>query len=177
MQHNGSLVNGSIITPVDHYVRLLQGPSCKDRVALCSQVFHLRLSRYRCAARTQTPRGSWRPGRHARFARFPPPAWRCERTFASCFSTSCCGNTYPNSDARTLELTFRIQHYNFFHPHSATAGKPPATRLGSGGNNMVRDHTQGSCDQIHCTQIKGLSTGMVVTQGTSKAQIVRLKRF
>jgi transposase InsO family protein len=47
---------------------------------------------------------------------------------------------YPNSDARTAELPFWIQHYNFYRPHSATAGKPPATRLGFDGNNVVRNY-------------------------------------
>ena len=45
--------------------------------------------------------------------------------------------TYPNSEARTAELPFWIQHYNFYRPHSATASKPPATRLGFVGNNVV----------------------------------------
>lgn len=49
--------------------------------------------------------------------------------------------TYPNSDARTAELPFWIQHYNFYRPHSATESKPPATRLGLGGNNVVRNYT------------------------------------
>ena len=49
--------------------------------------------------------------------------------------------TYPNSDARTAELPFWIQHYNFYRPHSATASKPPATRLGFDGNNVLRNYT------------------------------------
>jgi len=49
--------------------------------------------------------------------------------------------TYPNSDARTAELPFWIQHYNFYRPHSATGSKPPATRLGFDGNNVVRNYT------------------------------------
>lgn len=48
--------------------------------------------------------------------------------------------TYPNSDARTAELPFWIQHYNFYRPHSATGSKPPATRLGFAGNNVVRNY-------------------------------------
>jgi transposase InsO family protein len=48
--------------------------------------------------------------------------------------------TYPNSDARTAELPFWIQHYNFYRPHSATSSKPPATRLGFDGNNVVRNY-------------------------------------
>lgn len=49
--------------------------------------------------------------------------------------------TYPNSDARTAELPFWIQHYNFCRPHSATSSKPPATRLGFDGNNVLRNYT------------------------------------
>jgi len=47
---------------------------------------------------------------------------------------------YPNSDARTAELPFWIQHYNFYRPHSATGSKPPATRLGFVLNNVVRNY-------------------------------------
>lgn len=49
--------------------------------------------------------------------------------------------TYPNSEARTAELPFWLQHYNFYRPHSATNSKPPATRLGFAGNNVVRNYT------------------------------------
>ena len=49
--------------------------------------------------------------------------------------------TYPNSDARTAELPFWIQHYNFCRPHSATSNKPPATRLGFDLNNVLRNYT------------------------------------
>jgi transposase InsO family protein len=37
---------------------------------------------------------------------------------------------YPNSDARTRELPFWIEHYNFYRPHSAIGKQPPASRLG-----------------------------------------------
>jgi transposase InsO family protein len=49
--------------------------------------------------------------------------------------------TYPNSDARTAELPFWIQHYNFHRPHSAIGTKPPATRLGFDLINVVRNYT------------------------------------
>lgn len=48
---------------------------------------------------------------------------------------------YPNLDARTAELLFWIQHYNFYRPHSATSSKPPATRLGFDGNNVLRNYS------------------------------------
>lgn len=49
--------------------------------------------------------------------------------------------TYPNSDARTAELPFWIQHYNFHRPHSATGSKPPVSRLGFDLINVVRNYT------------------------------------
>jgi transposase InsO family protein len=49
--------------------------------------------------------------------------------------------TYPNSEARARELPFWITHYNFHRPHSATANLPPASRLGFGRNNVVRNYT------------------------------------
>jgi transposase InsO family protein len=48
---------------------------------------------------------------------------------------------YPNSDARTRELPFWIEHYNFYRPHSAIGKQPPASRLGIGVNNVVRNYT------------------------------------
>lgn len=48
---------------------------------------------------------------------------------------------YPNSDARTAELPLWIQHYNCYRPHSATSSKPPATRLGFDGNNILRNYS------------------------------------
>lgn len=48
---------------------------------------------------------------------------------------------YPHSDARTAELPFWIRHYNFHRPHSATGNKPPASRLGFGVNNVMRNYT------------------------------------
>jgi len=48
---------------------------------------------------------------------------------------------YPNSDVRTAELPFWIQHYNFHRPHSATGNNPPANRLGFRLNNVLRNYT------------------------------------
>jgi transposase InsO family protein len=47
---------------------------------------------------------------------------------------------YPHSDARTAELPFWINHYNFHRPHSATGNKPPVTRLGFEVNNVMRNY-------------------------------------
>jgi transposase InsO family protein len=48
---------------------------------------------------------------------------------------------YPNSDARTRELPFWIEHYNFYRPHSAIGKQPPASRLGFKMNNVMRNYT------------------------------------
>ena len=47
---------------------------------------------------------------------------------------------YPNSQARASELAPWMYHYNFTRPHSATSHRPPASRLGFDGNNVVRNY-------------------------------------
>ena len=48
---------------------------------------------------------------------------------------------YPSSKHRTDELQPWMYHYNFRRPHSAISKKPPATRLGFDGNNVLRNYT------------------------------------
>jgi len=48
---------------------------------------------------------------------------------------------YPSSDVRTAELQPWMQHYNFHRPHSAVSHKPPASRLGFDGNNVLRNYS------------------------------------
>ncbi|QCB44663.1 IS481 family transposase [Hydrogenophaga sp. PAMC20947] len=47
---------------------------------------------------------------------------------------------YPGSDVRASELQPWMIHYNFRRPHSATEHRPPASRLGFAGNNVVRNY-------------------------------------
>jgi transposase InsO family protein len=47
---------------------------------------------------------------------------------------------YPSSQHRTDELQPWMHHYNFHRPHSATANKPPVSRLGFDGNNVLRNY-------------------------------------
>ena len=47
---------------------------------------------------------------------------------------------YPSSRHRTEELQPWMYHYNFHRPHSAVSKKPPATRLGFDGNNVLRNY-------------------------------------
>ena len=48
---------------------------------------------------------------------------------------------YPTSEHRARELQPWMYHYNFHRPHSATSHRPPITRLGFDGNNVLRNYT------------------------------------
>jgi transposase InsO family protein len=48
---------------------------------------------------------------------------------------------YPSSQHRADELQPWMHHYNFHRPHSATSHRPPASRLGFDGNNVLRNYT------------------------------------
>jgi transposase InsO family protein len=48
---------------------------------------------------------------------------------------------YPSSDHRADELQPWMYHYNFQRPHSAISHKPPASRLGFSGNNVLRNYS------------------------------------
>lgn len=48
---------------------------------------------------------------------------------------------YPSSQHRTDELQPWMHHYKFHRPHSATSDKPPGSRLGFDGNNVLRNCT------------------------------------
>jgi transposase InsO family protein len=48
---------------------------------------------------------------------------------------------YPTSDHRVDELAPWMHHYNFQRPHSATEHRPPITRLGFEGNNVLRNYS------------------------------------
>jgi transposase InsO family protein len=47
---------------------------------------------------------------------------------------------YPSSEHRSRELLPWMYHYNFHRPHSATSHRPPITRLGFDGNNVLRNY-------------------------------------
>jgi transposase InsO family protein len=48
---------------------------------------------------------------------------------------------YNNSDERTAELTPWLHRYNWHRPHSSIGAKPPISRLGLSGNNLLRLHS------------------------------------
>jgi transposase InsO family protein len=47
---------------------------------------------------------------------------------------------YPSSKHRADELQPWMHHYNFHRPHSATEHRPPASRLGFSGYNVLRNY-------------------------------------
>jgi transposase InsO family protein len=47
---------------------------------------------------------------------------------------------YPSSQHRADELQPWMHHYNFHRPHTATSDRPPASRLGFHGNNVLRNY-------------------------------------
>lgn len=47
---------------------------------------------------------------------------------------------YPSSDHRARELQPWMYHYNFHRPHSAASRRPPITRPGFEGNNVLRNY-------------------------------------
>jgi transposase InsO family protein len=49
--------------------------------------------------------------------------------------------TYPSSEHRARELQPWMYHYNFHRPHCATSHRPPITRLGFDGNNVLRNYS------------------------------------
>jgi transposase InsO family protein len=48
---------------------------------------------------------------------------------------------YDTSDQRAAELPFWMHRYNWHRPHGSLDAKPPITRLGLTGNNLLRLHT------------------------------------
>ncbi len=48
---------------------------------------------------------------------------------------------YPSSQHRANELQPWMHHYNFHRPHSAVSHRPPTSRLGFDGNNVLRNYT------------------------------------
>jgi transposase InsO family protein len=46
---------------------------------------------------------------------------------------------YPSSLHRAYELQPWMHHYNFHRPHSAVSHRPPVSRLGFDGNNVLRN--------------------------------------
>ncbi|MDE2465687.1 MAG: transposase, partial [Alphaproteobacteria bacterium] len=48
---------------------------------------------------------------------------------------------YDTSDQRAHELPYWMHRYNWHRPHGSIGSRPPISRLGLSGNNLLRLHT------------------------------------
>jgi transposase InsO family protein len=65
---------------------------------------------------------------------------KAERFVQTCLREWAYARAYLNSKQRAEELPFFVHRYNWHRPHSAIGAKPPISRLGLSGNNLLRFH-------------------------------------
>lgn len=70
----------------------------------------------------------------------PKTNGKAERFVQTCLREWAYARAYPNSKQRAEELPFFIHRYNWHRPHGAIGAKPPISRLGLAGNNLLRLH-------------------------------------
>jgi len=51
------------------------------------------------------------------------------------------GRAYNSSDERAAELPRWLHRYNWHRPHASIGARPPISRLGLTGNNLLRVHS------------------------------------
>jgi transposase InsO family protein len=93
-----------------------------------SKVFHKackRLGLKQIFTRPYTPRTN---GKAERFIQTSLREWAYARA-------------YDTSRQRAKELPFFVHRYNWHRPHAGIGGKPPISRLGLNGNNLLRLHS------------------------------------
>lgn len=71
----------------------------------------------------------------------PKTNGKAERFVQTCLREWAYARAYPNSKQRAEELPFFIHRYNWHRPHGAIGAKPPISRLGLAGNNLLRLHS------------------------------------
>jgi transposase InsO family protein len=70
----------------------------------------------------------------------PKTNGKAERFVQTCLREWAYARAYLNSMQRAEELPFFVHRYNWHRPHSAIGAKPPISRLGLSGNNLLRLH-------------------------------------
>ena len=70
----------------------------------------------------------------------PQTNGKAERFIQSAIREWAYATEYENSDQRKDELPKWQHHYNWHRPHSAVNKKPPISRLGLNGNNLLQSH-------------------------------------
>ena len=71
----------------------------------------------------------------------PKTNGKAERFVQTCLREWAYARAYLNSKQRAEELPFFVHRYNWHRPHSAIGAKPPISKLGLTGNNLLRLHS------------------------------------
>jgi transposase InsO family protein len=80
--------------------------------------------------------------RHIRTKPYTPKTnGKAERFVQTCLREWAYARAYLNSKQRAEELPFFVHRYNWHRPHASIGAKPPISRLGLVGNNLLRLHT------------------------------------
>ena len=66
---------------------------------------------------------------------------RAERFIQTALREWAYAKAYHRSDHRGAELPLWLHRYNWHRPHGSIGAKPPISRLGLTGNNLLRLHT------------------------------------
>jgi transposase InsO family protein len=79
--------------------------------------------------------------RHIRTKPYTPKTnGKAERFVQTCLREWAYARAYLNSKQRAEELPFFVHRYNWHRPHASIGAKPPISRLGLVGNNLLRLH-------------------------------------
>jgi transposase InsO family protein len=70
-----------------------------------------------------------------------PDNGKAERFIQTSLREWAYGCAYNTSDERTAELPRWLHRYNWHRPHGSIGAKPPISRLGLTGNNLLRLHS------------------------------------
>jgi transposase InsO family protein len=80
--------------------------------------------------------------RHIRTKPYTPRTnGKAERFIQTSLREWAYAHAYNTSDERTAELQLWLHRYNWHRPHSSIGAKPPISRLGLAGNNLLRLHS------------------------------------
>ena len=80
--------------------------------------------------------------RHIRTKPYTPKTnGKAERFIQTALREWAYARAYDTSDQRGAELPFWLHRYNWHRPHGSIGAKPPISRLGLAGNNLLRLHT------------------------------------
>ncbi len=80
--------------------------------------------------------------RHIRTKPYTPKTnGKAERFIQTCLREWAYARAYNTSQQRAAELPFWMHRYNWHRPHGSIGAKPPISRLGITGNNLLRLHS------------------------------------